>query len=54
MPQKSSAGVVGALEQQFWRRGIMTEQVGGAKFCLTKQEISINSWTYEAKTETVI
>ena len=32
----SDPRVVGALEQQFWRRGIMTEQVGGAKFCQTK------------------
>ena len=54
LSQISSVKVVGALEQQFWRRGIMTEQVRGAKFCLTKQEITINSWTCEAKTEPVI
>ena len=39
----------GALEQQFGPRGIMTEQVAGAKFCLTKQEITINSGKFEAK-----
>ena len=47
--QISPMRVAGALEQQFGPRGIMTEQVAGAKFCLTKQEITINSGKFEAK-----
>ena len=49
--QISPMRVAGALEQQFGPRGIMTEQGAGAKFCLTKQEITINRRIVRPKQE---